>query len=292
MKKFVPLVTAVVLSASLVTGCSSQGTDSVQTAETAEESETESEAVTENKAYIEDGKIYIFEDGKTYPYNFGIYEDENGYYIYPYDIPSDDDPDVYKKYYINQKTDTVFKCDEDISSLVKSIQDGTCDNINNLIYEEDMIGQKLYYPADGVQHDNDTNEYYVISENGHKYILEGYTPAAEQPEVTNEADNASNGDSFHLSQGSDSFDIKDLGSDSYVTTAGTYGYTMRFSLTNKTSEAASAKVKVTLYDYEHNPITSETSYTIDVPGNELKEGAVRINYSDDFYYYSYEVIDE
>lgn len=163
MKKIMLLIiTALALSTCAFTGCGSK-------------------TAQEDRAYVENGTIYISENGETYPYGAGIYydeEEERGFVWF--DLGTDDEGNLYDqepeyRYYSND-----LGCDGNTDIAISKIKNGTLYDETESFYQVDMFGRKgEYYPNEGVW-GNEENGYYVYTYNGKALYLENYTPSIER----------------------------------------------------------------------------------------------------------------
>lgn len=167
MKKTIMIIiTVLALSICAFTGCSSKMT------------------AQEDRAYVENGTIYITENGETYPYGAGIYydeEEERGFVWF--DVGKDDEGNLNDQVPDHRHYSNGIGCDGDIAAARSKVENGTLYDETESFYEVDILGRKgTYYPNEGVWGDEE-NGYYVYSYNGKALYLENYTPPTEQAET-------------------------------------------------------------------------------------------------------------
>lgn len=143
-----------------------------------------SKTAQEDRAYVENGTIYISENGETYPYGAGIYYDEEeGKGFVWFDIGKDDegnlnDQEPEYRYYSND-----IGCDGNTDIAISKIKNGTLYDEAESFYQVDVFGNKgEYYPNEGVWGDEE-NGYYVYTYNGKALYVENYTPPIKQAET-------------------------------------------------------------------------------------------------------------
>lgn len=135
-----------------------------------------------DRAYFENGTIYITEDGETYPYDAGIYyDDEEGKGFVWFDLGKDNEGNLYDQKLEFREYIEYLGCDGNTDVAISKIKSGTLFDETESFYPVDMLGQKLeeYYPNEGVWGDEE-NGYYVYTYNGKGLYLENYTPPQQR----------------------------------------------------------------------------------------------------------------
>ncbi len=177
--------------AAILCACSSNSNNTeTETTSQNENSTSESIVDAQESVFIKDNIMYIREgNGNCYEYNEGIYTDDatNEEYIYSYsyfnlyavapeEFKSDNKEDA-----LNEASELDDKNTEGKGVKIKLSKMNFDSAANRYYFEEDWVGQKSYYPENGIWEDyNNEGKFYVFSKNGTRIYFNSLEEITEQ----------------------------------------------------------------------------------------------------------------
>lgn len=176
MKNKFKLTFSFIIIGAMLCACSGNSNNNTESENTSQAEISTSETASESKesAFIKDGIMYIREgDGSCYTYNEGIYTDDatNESYIYGssyFDLHAvDPDADIFKSVDPDDLSEVGNMDDENTEGKGVRIELSkmkTDPATGRYYFEEDWVGQKSYYPENGIWGTN--GEFYVFSKSG------------------------------------------------------------------------------------------------------------------------------